>query len=377
MDSNTHPKDVRATLASLGIKLTIAGDQLKQETDPERARELRDQISALKEEARLLVERYKGERTGESGPLDPQVAQRVQAPPAAAPPAADAAPGAAPGDDVVVFADLAAPPAAPPPPSAPDVPAVDFDSVQLVYDLGGAGAAPAVEPDPLAGGALVLDEVAIAFSIDEPAAPEAAARAARGGRLGTALGLAVEESADRAAPWGRSLVAASLATAVEALARGAEEDEVIAAALYATIEERQEELQLGEIRELFGDATVALVAWSAWMARIDPWQQRDRAYVGRLQQAPPGALLVSLCGRIVETRAALARLEEVGEGAFDWGGVPRDRFFWNLRALVRAYRAAGHDLVVGPLVDAWVRAAAALDEASGGGGLDVPSGPLV
>jgi hypothetical protein len=351
--------EIRAKLASLGIKLTIAGDQLKQETDPQRARELRDQMAALKEEARILVERYKWAK----GTFGQDPAEQ----------AAVAAGGGSSLDDVLVFAELDA---APVEIGQAAAPAASLDDVQLVYDLVGTADAAPVRTSPVDDDVAVLDEVALTFSIEDEVSAAPAPPAARGGRLGAALGLAVEDAATRTAPWGGPLVAALLEIVAVALARGAEEDEAIAAALHAAIDERQEELQLGEIRTMFGDRVVELVAWSAFIARIDPWQQRDRGYVARMQQAPAPAIFVSMCARLVEARAELARLADRGPAALEWGGLPRDRYFWNRRMLVKAYRASGHDLVVGPLVDAWVRDVAALDDATGGGAFDGPSGPL-
>lgn len=351
--------EIRAKLASLGIKLTIAGDQLKQETDPQRARDLRDQMMSLKEEARVLVERYKWAK----GAFGHDPAEQ----------AAVAAGGGSSIDDVLIFAELDAAPVVI---GQPPAPSASIDDVELVYDLMGAADAAPSHASPVDVGAALLDEVALTFSVDEVVDAAPAHSPSRGGRLGAALGLAVEESATRLAPWGGPLAAALLEIVAVALARGADEDEALAAALHGAIDERQEELQLGEIRDLFGDRVVELVAWSAWMARIDPWRQRDRAYVGRLQQAPPPALLVSMCARIVEARAELRRLAERGPAALEWGGLPRDRYFWNRRMLVKAYRATGQDLVVGPLVDAWARDVAALDDATGGGAFEGPSGPL-
>src|SRR6185295_13194937 len=110
---------------------------------------------------------------------------------------------------------------------------------------------------------------------------------------------------------------------------------------------------------------------SAWLLRVDPWEQRDRAYLKRMQAAPPSAILVSLCGRLVAARAMLARRAEAGTGALDRPGRARERLVWSLRALTKAYRAVGDELLVGPLLDEWDRAVAAVEaRVTGASGLE-------
>jgi hypothetical protein len=335
-------KAIRARLASLGIKLTIAADALRTETDPVRARELRDRIVALKAEAKALVDRYTWARNLGGADL------------AAEPEAAEAPEG------LLVFGDLDLAGAVAAPGRANDValPAA-FDDVALVLDLGGdepqaraRASAEATSP--------VLDEIELSLSLAEEIVA-AAPQPARGGRLGLALGLAAELAAGRQAEWGGPLAARLLATVAIALERGADEDEAIAAVLFAAVDETNDELVLQQIRGLFGDRVVTLAAWSAWMLRIDPWEQRDRAYVKRLQEAPPSAILVSLCGRVATARAMLARRAASGTGELDRPGRGRERLVWSLRALAKAYRSVGDELLVGPLVDEWERAVAAID----------------
>jgi hypothetical protein len=342
-------KEIRSKLGAIGIKVTIAAERLQAETDAARAAQLREEIAALKAEAKSVVDLY---RSGKSIP--------AEAPRAGAPSAADS------NDGIVVFGDLVAPAASAPPPARPPSvePAFGLDAgdVPLVVDLVGVdpNAIPPVFGEAaIESGSGLLDEVAFSLTLlDEAEATRE--RAARGGRLGLGLGLAAELAAGREAEWGGPLLAAALETTALALSAGADEEEAAAAVLFETIDLSTEEVVLQEIRSLLGDRVVELVAWSAWMLRVDPWEQRDRAYMARFQTAPASSVFVSLAGRVVSGRAMSARRKAAGTGSLDRPGRERERLVWSLRALVKAYRSITVPPAAIPLLDEWEAAVEAI-----------------
>ncbi len=359
----TVQREIRSKLASLGIKLTIVAEELKQETDPERARDLRDQVVALKAEAKAVMDKYKWAKNLYNQDL---VAE------------AEASSSAAALDDVLVFGDLDAAPhpdaVAPVERAAPHAhtaPLPELDDVALVLDLGDSSSAVrAIEAEArvqkeAAEPMGVLDEVAFSLTLAEEASALPTQQEARGGRLGLALGILAETAARRETEWGEPLLGRALATVAFAIERGTDEDETIAAALAPVVDESNEDLLLQEIRSRFGERAVELVAWSAWMLRIDPWEQRDRAYLKRMESAPAPAILISVCGRLLAARSMLARRATSGTGSLDRPGRDRTRLVWSQRALVKAYRTVADPMLVGQVLDEWERAVATLEGAVG------------
>ncbi len=351
----TLQKEIRSKLAALGIKLTIAAEELQTETDEARARELREQIVALKAEAKTVIDKYRWAKSTYSEDPSALGAKAVTA---------DAL------DGMLVFGDIGLDDPSAGLASVPaDVGPVEqreMGDVSLVMDLVGLDPdeAPRIFADETpAESGVVLDEVEFSLTlIDEAGATVPRETPARGGRMGMALGIAAELAAGRESEWGGPLLAALLETAALALSSGADEEEAAAASLFAAIDIATEELSLQEIRAALGDRVVELVAWCAWMLRIDPWVQRDRAYMVRLQSAPAPAVFLSVCGRLVGARAMLARKAVAGTGALDRPGRERERLVWSLRALVKAYRSIADPALLGRLMDEWEEAVEAVGQ---------------
>lgn len=331
-------KEIRSSLAAIGIKATLAAEQLQAEADPARAAVLREQIEALKAEAKALADRYRGARAPQpEAPPDRQSSS---------------------SGNLIVFSELdelAAKAFGNEAAAVAKGPSDSFGELPLMVDL--VGVDPSAAPSVFGGATLdpssgTLDEVTYALTFAEEA-EASRVQPARGGRLGLALGIAAELSAGREAEWGGPLLASALETVVLVLSRGGDEEEVAAAALYGFVESSTEDIVLQDIRATLGDRVVELVAWAAWMLRIDPWEERDRAYATRLQSAPPSALAISLAGRLISARAMMARRVASGTGALDRPGRERERLVWSLRALVKAYRAVIDPASAGPLLDEW------------------------
>ena len=335
-------KELRAHLASLNIKLTLASDQLAKETDAARQRELRDEIARLKAEAKRVAEAYVAGKTS----------------PEAAPSPDD------PLDVVLVFEEIDGPTTAPLAAEPRGTQPLALEDLPILFEIEEAERPPATSGPLVAPPSDVapLEEVAITLDFrGEPSrAPEQPAYQ-RGGRLGEALAYAAEAAARRA---GGDVVARALARPLEAAAlaidQGAGEDEVVAAALLDAVTGPEDEPGLAEIRELFGEHVGDTVAAGAALRRIDPWEQRDRGYMTALAEAPAEAVRVAIRARMCGV-TALARQCRAG-GAASLGGDPRglERLFWSLRALSKAYRSVAS----GPIVDEWDRAVADLEQSA-------------
>lgn len=336
-------KELRAQLASLNIKLTLASDQLAKEADPARRGELREEIARLKGEARRVAEAY----TAGGG----------------APPAA---PDGEPADVVLVFAEPDAGPSRSAPPDeagSRGTQPLTLDDLPILFDIeeadrppppsGPLGPAPGEQASP-------LDEVEItlSFQADEgrPARPSA-----RGGRLGEALACAAEAAASRAR---RDGVPRSLARPLEAAAlaidQGADEEEVVAAVLHDALSGADDELGLAAIRDRFGERVAEIVASGAALRRIDPWEQRDRGYMAVLATAAPEAVRVAIRARTCGVAALARQCRARGPGSLGVDERGLERLFWSLRALGKAYRSVAG----GAVVDEWDRAVAELERAA-------------
>jgi hypothetical protein len=354
-------KEVRAKLASLNIKLTLAAEELKKETNPDRIRELRDLLYELKAEAQTAVEKYRWAQklyAEESGGGAPAVE-------------ADNAVDVA-FDGVLVFGDLDL--TSPPPQEIRSAAAgkstdslnrrgthID-DDVAMVFDFEPvqerSGAA-ASSFDDLDASADVFDSLTYSLELDGPV-EEVGVRStvsARGGRIGQALAYAV--SASQAA--GVAL-AAPLAAASLAIEGGADEDATIAAALHDVCEGPGGGQRQQEVIDEFGPAVGVLLEWCGWMKSIDPWEQRDRAWFTHLQTAPPDAFLVSICYRIATLSAIERARRALGVEALGESDKHRERFFWSQRSMLKAYKTKAR----GPLVDEWQRLVDELETGSAG-----------
>lgn len=358
----TLQKEVRAKLASLNIKLTLAAEELKKETNPDRIRELRDLLYELKAEAQTAVEKYRwaqklyAEDSGGAGSATE----------------ADNSVDAA-FDGVLVFGDLDL--LSPPPQDLISAAAgkstdplkrreTDIDDdVAVVFDIEAVQDQPGAAArafDDLDASADVFDSLTYSIELDAPVEEAGGARssvAGRGGRIGQALAYAV--SASQAA--GVAL-AAPLAAASLAIEGGADENATIAAALHDVCEgpgggERQQ-----EVIDEFGPAVGGLLEWCGWMKSIDPWEQRDRAWFTHLQTAPPDAFLVSICYRIATLSAIERARRALGVEALGESDKHRERFFWSQRAMLKAYKSKAR----GPLVDEWQRLVDELETGSAG-----------
>lgn len=351
--------EIRAKLASLNIKLALAAEELKTEQNPDRVKELREYLFELKAEAQAAVEKYRWaeqlyarETSGtESASEETSV---------------DAA-----FDGLLVFGDLDL--TSPPPAelqSAASGKLVDptyqaipgfADDVEVVFDVDAVQAVATSSPlDAMETADGLFDDVTYSLDLDAPtldASPGQVVAIGRGGRIGQALAYAVATSQSAGVALVGPLAAVSMA-----IEGGASEDATIAAALHDVVEGPGGEERQQEVIAEFGAGVGALIDWCSWMKHIDPWDQRDRAWLTHLQTAPPDAFLVSICYRIATLSAIDRARRALGTEALGESEKHRERFFWCQRAMLKAYRSKAR----GPLVDEWQRLVDDLESGAAG-----------
>ena len=120
-----------------------------------------------------------------------------------------------------------------------------------------------------------------------------------------------------------------------ALEYGADEDQAIGALLHDAAEDAGGEVRLADIRARFGDVVAQIVSDCTDTCETPkpPWRARKEAYIAHLPQSSPGALLVSCCDKLHNSRAIVADLRE--HSAETWkkfrGG--REGSLWYYRTL--------------------------------------------
>lgn len=129
------------------------------------------------------------------------------------------------------------------------------------------------------------------------------------------------------------------------LENGGDEDQAITALLHDAVEDQGGPSTLDTIRRLFGDRVADVVRECSDTetpdpSRKPPWHQRKQAYLERLRDASPDALLISAADKLHNARAILACYREIGDEV--WGRfnkeTSKDDQLWYYRALVQRFR---------------------------------------
>ena len=129
---------------------------------------------------------------------------------------------------------------------------------------------------------------------------------------------------------------------------GGTEDEVVAALLHDSPEDRGGKERLQEIRERFGDR-VAEIVDGCTDTYEDPkpeWRPRKEAYIAHVATAPASVRLVSAADKLHNARCILADLRFLGDDLWDRFTGGKEGTLWYYRALVEAYAEAGANSVV-------------------------------
>ena len=132
-----------------------------------------------------------------------------------------------------------------------------------------------------------------------------------------------------------------LAVTAIVLEHGGTEDEAIAALLHDAVEDQGGPVTREAIRERFGDNVVAIVDGCTDADTIPkpPWDERKKAYVAHVVEAPRSVRLVSTADKLHNARAILADYREIGEPLWKRFNGGRDGTLWYYRALADAFRA--------------------------------------
>ena len=129
---------------------------------------------------------------------------------------------------------------------------------------------------------------------------------------------------------------------------GGTEDEVVAALLHDSPEDRGGKERLQEIRERFGNR-VAEIVDGCTDTYEDPkpeWRPRKEAYIAHVATAPASVRLVSAADKLHNARCILADLRFLGHELWDRFTGGKEGTLWYYRALVEAYAEAGANSVV-------------------------------
>lgn len=139
-------------------------------------------------------------------------------------------------------------------------------------------------------------------------------------------------------------VAHLLSVAGIALDYGADEDEAIAALLHDAVEDQGGMETLGRIRSRFGSGVAEIVLACSDTTEMPkpPWCERKKAYIAHIATASPSARLVSAADKLHNARSILADFDALEREEWQVFTGGRDGTLWYYRALVNAFRAAGH-----------------------------------
>jgi (p)ppGpp synthase/HD superfamily hydrolase len=129
---------------------------------------------------------------------------------------------------------------------------------------------------------------------------------------------------------------------------GGTEDEVVAALLHDSPEDRGGKETLREIRKRFGER-VAEIVDGCTDTYEDPkpeWRPRKEAYVAHIATAPTSVRLVSAADKLHNARSILADLRSLGDELWDRFTGGKEGTLWYYRALVEACaEASAHPVV--------------------------------
>ena len=156
-----------------------------------------------------------------------------------------------------------------------------------------------------------------------------------------------------------------MSVAALVLEAGGDEDEAIAALLHDAIEDRGDRTDLAEIERRFGPHVQMIVgACSDTDVRPKPpWLGRKRAYIERLESAPPPVLRVACADKVHNVRSTIGDLRVHGPATWRKFGGTVEQQLWYYTTLSELFSRR----LPGPLSDELSRPVAELNRLAGAG----------
>jgi (p)ppGpp synthase/HD superfamily hydrolase len=151
-----------------------------------------------------------------------------------------------------------------------------------------------------------------------------------------------------------------LGVAAIVLEYGGDEDEAIAALLHDAIEDQGGVVVWRKIQERFGDRVAYIVHQCSDTDQTPkpPWQARKEAFLARLAETIPSALLVIAADKLHNARSLIADYRSCGDRLWIRFSGGRDGTLWYYRAVVETLKGA----TPGPLVQELARAVTELEQ---------------
>jgi (p)ppGpp synthase/HD superfamily hydrolase len=158
---------------------------------------------------------------------------------------------------------------------------------------------------------------------------------------------------------GQPYIAHLLRVAGLVIQDGGSEDEAIAALLHDAVEDQGGLERLADIRNRYGNVVADIVdeCTDSYGDPEPPWRRRKEAYIRSLDDASPGALLVSLADKLDNTRSMIRGYRIRGAEQWARTGKTADDVRWYYGTLAERFRG----LRPGPLADELDRTVSELD----------------
>lgn len=133
---------------------------------------------------------------------------------------------------------------------------------------------------------------------------------------------------------------------------GASEDVIVAGILHDTVEDS--DVELGDVRERFGDSVAELVKAVTEEDKSLPWEERKQIALTHIYEMPYGALLLKSADVLANLSDLLADLEAEGESVWERFNAPKDKKIEQQKKLIEALEAVWPDNPLLPEIKAGV-----------------------
>ena len=132
------------------------------------------------------------------------------------------------------------------------------------------------------------------------------------------------------------------------------EDMVIAAILHDVVEDHGGQPRLDDVAYNFGPDVARMVLGLSDTLEVDvhnkgPWNERKMAYIERLRSEPGDVQLISAADKLYNARAILDDYRQIGSEVWKRFKRGRNDQLWYLRELLKVFKAAGTNRIVGEL----------------------------